>query len=379
MATKATPDYDASLADHGFEAKAFKGLTYPLGDHAPAYGEIYPIAPDIGWTRMPVPGNLAHINLWLLDEGEAGYALVDTGLFMPPTIEQWKAMFAGNLADRELKRIFVTHFHPDHVGCAGWLSNKFKVPVWMNRTEWLMARMLIADQADQPPEDVLSNRRFAGFDEERIDAVRKRGWGGFARAVSRLPTGHVRMDDGQVIRVGQRDWTVMTGGGHTPEHACLVDFNNGMIIAGDQILPRITSNVSVMDSEPTADAEPLWVLKAPYQVGTEWTTPTVPYLIQRRNEHPRDLKYTHKAQMTWRIEAVDDTVTTPSGTHSPCLRVVGRAELNLYTDPVNGFSNVPLISREWYCQGVGLVKFEREEKVPPGFLSGGTLRAEAVR
>jgi glyoxylase-like metal-dependent hydrolase (beta-lactamase superfamily II) len=259
MATKATPDYDASLADHGFEAKEFKGLTYPLGDHAPTYGEIYPIAPDIGWTRMPVPGNLAHINLWLLGEDEAGYALVDTGLFMPPTIEQWKAMFASNLADRELKRIFVTHFHPDHVGCAGWLSNKFKVPVWMNRTEWLMARMLIADQADQPPEDVLNNRRFAGFDEERIDAVRKRGWGGFARAVSRLPTGHVRMDDGQVIRVGQRDWTVMTGGGHTPEHACLVDFDNGMIIAGDQILPRITSNVSVMDSEPNADPLGEWL------------------------------------------------------------------------------------------------------------------------
>jgi len=259
MATKATPDYDASLADHGFEAKAFKGLTYPLGDHAPAYGEIYPIAPDIGWTRMPVPGNLAHINLWLLDEGEAGYALVDTGLFMPPTIQQWQAMFAGNLADRELKRIFVTHFHPDHVGCAGWLSNKFKVPVWMNRTEWLMARMLIADQLDQPPEDVLNNRRFAGYDEERIDEVRKAGWGGFARAVSRLPTGHVRMDDGQVIRVGQRDWTVMTGGGHTPEHACLVDFDNGMIIAGDQILPRITSNVSVMDSEPNADPLGEWL------------------------------------------------------------------------------------------------------------------------
>jgi glyoxylase-like metal-dependent hydrolase (beta-lactamase superfamily II) len=129
----------------------------------------------------------------------------------------------------------------------------------MNRTEWLMARMLIADQADQPPEDVLSNRRFAGFDEERIDAVRKRGWGGFARAVSRLPTGHVRMDDGQVIRVGRRDWTVMTGGGHTPEHACLVDFDNGMIIAGDQILPRITSNVSVMDSEPNADPLGEWL------------------------------------------------------------------------------------------------------------------------
>jgi 3-oxoacyl-[acyl-carrier protein] reductase len=83
------------------------------------------------------------------------------------------------------------------------LANKFKVPIWMNRTEWLMARMLIAEQLEHPPEDVLSNRRFSGYDEQRIDTMRQAGWGGFARAVSRLPTGHVRMDDGQVIRVGQ--------------------------------------------------------------------------------------------------------------------------------------------------------------------------------
>jgi len=144
----------------------------------------------------------------------------------------------------------------------------------------------------------------------------------------------------------------------------------------EQGIRRIATRTDI-DNEPTADAEPLWVLKAPYQVGTEWTTPTVPYLIQRKNEHPRDLKYTHKAQMTWRIEAVDDTVKLADGTeHQPCLRVVGEARLNLYTDPVNGFTDIPLISREWYCKGEGLVKFEREEKVPQGFLTGGILQAE---
>ncbi len=146
----------------------------------------------------------------------------------------------------------------------------------------------------------------------------------------------------------------------------------------EQGVRRVATRMDI-DEEPTPEKEPLWVLKAPYTVGTEWTTPTVPYLILRRNEYPRELRYSHRALMQWRIEAVDDSVTTPSGTHRPCLRVVGRAELNLYTDPVNGFTNVPLISREWYCQGVGLVKFEREEKVPPGFLTGGTLKAEAVR
>ena len=146
-----------------------------------------------------------------------------------------------------------------------------------------------------------------------------------------------------------------------------------------QGIRRIATRTDI-DEQPTADAEPVWVLKAPYQVGTEWTTVTVPYLLQRKNEHPRDLKFTHKAQMTWRIEAVDDTVKLNDGSHhSPCLRVVGQAKLNLYTDPVNGFTDVPLISREWYCQGLGLVKFEREEKVPTGFMTGGVLTAEWVR
>ena len=149
--------------------------------------------------------------------------------------------------------------------------------------------------------------------------------------------------------------------------------------ADDQGVRRIAIRTDI-DNEPTADAEPVWVLRAPYQVGTEWTTVTVPYLLQRKNEHPRDLKHTHKAQMTWRIEAVDDVVTLADGSeHRPCLRVVGQARLNLYTDPVNGFTDVPLISREWYCRGKGLVKLEREEKVPTGFMTGGTLRAEQLR
>lgn len=144
----------------------------------------------------------------------------------------------------------------------------------------------------------------------------------------------------------------------------------------DQGVRRVATRTDI-DELPTADGDPLWVLKAPYQVGTEWTTVTVPYLLQRRNEHPRDLKYTHKAQMTWRIEAVDDVVKLADGSeHRPCLRVVGQARLNLYTDPVHGFTDVPLISREWYCKGLGLVKLEREEKVPQGFMTGGVLSAE---
>jgi glyoxylase-like metal-dependent hydrolase (beta-lactamase superfamily II) len=266
MPAEPLPAYDMTLSDHGFEPLEMKGLTYPLGEHVPQYGEIYPLAPDMGWTRMPVPGNLNHINIWLLDDRDElgpddgrGFAIADTGLFMPEVIEEWKKLLEGTLADRRMTRIFVTHFHPDHVGCAGWLANRAKVPVWMNRTEWLMARMLIADQQDNPPQEVINRRRFQGYDEAQLQRFASLGFGNFAKAVSRLPTGHRRLDDGQHVRVGGRVWQILTGGGHTPEHACMVDHHNGVIIAGDQILPRITSNVSIMDSEPDADPLGEWL------------------------------------------------------------------------------------------------------------------------
>ncbi len=149
--------------------------------------------------------------------------------------------------------------------------------------------------------------------------------------------------------------------------------------ANEQGVRRVAHQTD-MDREPQADESPMWVLKAPYQVDTEWTTPTVPYLLMRKNEHPRDLKYTHKTTMTWRIVSVNEEVKLRSGeVLTPCLHVVGEAFLNLYTDPVNGFTDVPLTSHEWYCQGQGLVKFTREEKVLAGFLTGGALTAERVR
>ncbi len=149
--------------------------------------------------------------------------------------------------------------------------------------------------------------------------------------------------------------------------------------ANEQGVRRVALQTD-MDREPQADASPMWVLKAPYQVDTEWNTPTVPYLLMRKNEHPRELKHSHKTTMTWRIVSVKEQVKLASGeVLEPCLHVKGEAFLNLYTDPVNGFTDVPLTSHEWYCQGQGLVKFTREEKVLAGFLTGGALTAERMR
>ena len=260
--SEAAPFEDA-LSDHGFEPVEVEGLVYPLGEYRPEYGELFELMPGVRWTRTPVPGPLGHINNYVLDDthvdGSAGFSIVDTGLFMPKVIDCWKGLFTGALAGQSAAKVVVTHFHPDHVGCAGWLANRFKAPVHMNRTEWLLARMLTADVSDTVPDEAIEEWHFAGWDERLIAKKTEAGWGRFARAVSRLPHGHVRMEEGGHVEIGDARWRVMIGNGHTPEHACLIDDERRVMISGDQILPRITSNISVMLSEPTADPLGEWL------------------------------------------------------------------------------------------------------------------------
>jgi len=219
---------------------------------------VIQLADGVGWTRSPVPGSLKHINLWLLDDGD-GIAIVDTGLAIPPAREAWEVLFAGPLAGRRVTRIVCTHFHPDHVGLAGWLCERFGVRLWMTRGEWLFARMLTADVRDAPPAEAIDYWRGIGWSEARIAAESAKGWGRFASAVSPLPVAYVRLQDGDRLRIGARHWRIVTGSGHSPEHACLVDDEGGLMLSGDQVLPRITSNVSLGLSEPEADPLGEWL------------------------------------------------------------------------------------------------------------------------
>ena len=254
---------DESLAEIPY---SHRGLTYPLGRVAPEAGEVIDLAEGIGWTRSPVPGSLNHINLWLLDDDDgtcpgprSGVAIVDSGLDIPPAREAWEALFAGPLAGRTVTRIIVTHFHPDHLGLAGWLAERFGVRLWMTRGEWLFARMLTSDVRDTPPKEAFAYWRAAGWSEERIAAEADKGWGRFASVVSPVPLSHIRLQEGDRIRAGARLWRVVIGSGHSPEHACLVDDEGKLMIAGDQVLPRITSNVSLSLSEPEADPLGEWL------------------------------------------------------------------------------------------------------------------------
>lgn len=248
---------DASLAGAG-EAYSHRGLTYPLGRDGPAAGEAVKLGDGVRWARLPMPGSLKHINVWLLDDGD-GVAIVDTGIDLPESRSAWEALFAGPLEGKKVTRVIVTHFHPDHVGLAGWLTERFEVPLWMTRTEWLFARMLTTDIRPEPPREAIAAWRAAGWSEERVAAEAGKGWGRFAAWVSPVPVSFVRIEDGDTLSIGARDWRIVVGNGHCPEHACLIDEAGGLIIAGDQVLPRITSNVSLSLSEPEADPLGDWL------------------------------------------------------------------------------------------------------------------------
>ncbi|HEX8469412.1 MAG TPA: MBL fold metallo-hydrolase [Allosphingosinicella sp.] len=248
---------DVSLADPE-EAYSHKGLTYPLGRRAPAQGELIELAGGVGWARLPIPGSLKHINVWILDDGD-GVAIVDTGLDIAPCREAWEALFEGPLANRTVTRVICTHFHPDHLGLAGWLTDRFAAALWMTRGEWLFGRLLATDVREAPPREALAYWRSAGWDEARIEAEAAKGWGRFASVVSPVPVSFVRMEEGDSLTIGARTWRVLVGNGHCPEHACLIDDEAGLMIAGDQVLPRITSNVSLGLSEPLADPLGDWL------------------------------------------------------------------------------------------------------------------------
>jgi hypothetical protein len=147
---------------------------------------------------------------------------------------------------------------------------------------------------------------------------------------------------------------------------------NYWLRADDSGIYRVASK-SDMQAEPVADTPARVVLKAPYAVGTQWTAPTTTYLLMRTNEYPRELKHSHPAiPMNYQIEAVAETVQTPAGSFSPCLRVRGSATVRVFVDPISGFRDQPLTTLEWYCRGVGLVKLERSEPASSPMLTGGS-------
>jgi glyoxylase-like metal-dependent hydrolase (beta-lactamase superfamily II) len=244
------------MAELSAPVRPGRNLDYPFAAR-PEPGATVAVAPGVHWVRMRLPFQLNHINLWLLED-EDGWTIVDAGIRDDPTAEMWKQLFAGPMQNRPVKRVIVTHLHPDHVGMAGWLVRRFGVDLWMSRTDYLLCRNLVADTGQEAPKEGVRFYRAAGLPEEALEAYRTR-FGGFGRGVYSLPNSYRRMQDGDRIPIGDRVWQVVVGRGHAPEHACLWSEADGLFISGDQILPRISSNVSVFPTEPEGNPLQDWL------------------------------------------------------------------------------------------------------------------------
>ncbi len=224
----------------------------------PDAGDSIEVAAGIFWIRMPLPFKLDHINLWLLedeDENGAGWTIVDTGYGGARTEAIWEQHFIGTMRGLPVKRIVVTHYHPDHVGCAGWLHQRTGAPLYMTAAEFLSAHAAAGNSAGFDRANTLQLFLDHGLAKLRPDfaAAQQARNDAYQRGVPTLPRQFRRLMAGDTLHIGRRDWQIKTVFGHAPEHAVLFSADDNVLISGDQVLPRITTNVGVWGNQPQAD------------------------------------------------------------------------------------------------------------------------------
>lgn len=218
--------------------------------HPPAAGELTEVAPGVYWLRMPLPFQLDHINLWLLRDGE-GWTIIDTGFPDDAVRAMWTQIL--DWLDGPVTRLIVTHFHPDHLGLATWLMEKTGAPLSMTTGEFLTAHVVWHEIGGHGARFMVEQFRQHGLDAEHLAKFEQRG-SGYRRAVPALPEYYHRLMAGGIVRIDGKKWQILIGHGHAPEHLALYCAELGVLISGDMLLPRISTNVSVFAATPEADA-----------------------------------------------------------------------------------------------------------------------------
>jgi glyoxylase-like metal-dependent hydrolase (beta-lactamase superfamily II) len=221
-------------------------LQYPFPD-VPAPGTTTEVAPGIHWLSMPLPFQLDHINLWLVEESD-GWCIVDTGIGNDATRELWERI----LGTKRVTRVILTHYHPDHAGNAAWLCQRYGVPLWTTQGEYLTAHAVRSAAAGYTPDAVLSVFRRNGLDDERASGMRA-SRNRYAELVPEFPLSYRRIIEGDEIRIGGHAWRAIVGHGHAPEHLSLFCPELNTVIAGDMLLSTISTNVSVWSIDPDGD------------------------------------------------------------------------------------------------------------------------------
>lgn len=260
---------DSAAANSSPQAPALAGekaLSFPMGETLPALGDALEVAPGILWIRMQLPFALDHINLWLLEDSEQtdsgvrkGWTAVDCGVTNPGTQAAWEQVFAGPMKGLPILRVLVTHMHPDHMGLAHWLCAKFNAPLLISATEYQSATLSSHGTSN-----------FGGVGTQQFFS--SNGWNNpedqekvnervfyYSKMVPKVPETYRRLMDGQVVRIGAYTWRCISGFGHSPEHMALYSPEAKVLISGDMVLPKISTNVSVYTQEPEANSLSLFL------------------------------------------------------------------------------------------------------------------------
>jgi glyoxylase-like metal-dependent hydrolase (beta-lactamase superfamily II) len=232
-------------------------LHYPLGDALAPTGGTLEVAPGVKWIRMSLPFALNHINLWLLRDridGVEGWSIVDCCIHRDEAKAQWETIFASELKGLPILRVIVTHMHPDHIGLAHWLCERWKVRLWISATDYNVARLGCMGPTgfggDRAAEFFASH----GLNSPEAMAAIKARTGYFPSLVPSVPPQYRRMLDGDMLTIGGHSWRCISGYGHAPEQIALYCKTLNILIGGDMMLPRISTNVSVYEQEPESNA-----------------------------------------------------------------------------------------------------------------------------
>ncbi|CAN7709100.1 MBL fold metallo-hydrolase [Aminobacter sp. LjRoot7] len=214
----------------------------------PAPGRTIEVADGIFWARLPLPFQLDHVNVYLLED-DGGWTVIDTGTDSLTNHDHWNQLLAETVPGRPLRRVIVTHFHPDHVGVAGWLCRSHNVPLVMTESELALAQRMLATEETTTHARFHSIYRLNGMEPDLADQVVANGHD-YHRWVSELPDEVTILHAGEEFRIGKRNFRLMVGGGHSPEHAMLYDAEGKVLICADQVLARISPNISIVPSDP---------------------------------------------------------------------------------------------------------------------------------
>ncbi|MEX2519997.1 MAG: MBL fold metallo-hydrolase [Paracoccaceae bacterium] len=229
---------------------AAPALRFPF-DAPPAPGEAREVAPGVLWLRAPLPFRLDHVNIFLIEDGD-GWAVVDTGISDGPTRAIWTALVEGPLAGRKLTRLIVTHYHPDHIGLAGWLCAEYDLPLLTSQSTYLGCLNISLDPRSLESGQYREFYVQHGMSEEAAARVSTQGHN-YLRMVDPLPATFRRLLMGDMLVIGGRRFRILTGDGHAPEQVMLYCAEEKILLAADQVIAKISPNISVWATEPNGD------------------------------------------------------------------------------------------------------------------------------